>query len=161
MMMMQRSLVRSAAAAAPRNSTVSNVRHFRKTAPTKLTENKQVSGLAGVIEADNATFTTKVYHYSSMALLGLTPVAFVLSPSPIALPVDFALGVLFPLHAHIGMNNVISDYVPKETKTLARLAWLGVTGVMLLGLLRVNIEGPGVTETIKTIWRESPNKKHE
>lgn len=111
--------------------------------------------------ADNATFTTKAYHYSSMALLGLTPVAFVLSPSPIALPVDFALGVLFPLHAHIGMNNIISDYVPKETRTLARLAWLGVTGVMLLGFLRVNIEGPGLTETIKTVWRESPNKKHE
>lgn len=101
----------------------------------------------------------KALHYSSVALMGLTPVAFVLSPSPLAIPVDFALGVLFPIHAHIGMNNVISDYVPKSAQTLARIAWLGVTGVMLLGFLRVNIEGAGITETVKTVWRESPNKK--
>lgn len=103
----------------------------------------------------------KAYHYSSMALMALTPVAFVLSPSPVAIPVDFALGVLFPVHAHIGMNNVISDYVPKNAQTLARLACLGVTGVMLLGFLRVNIEGVGITETVKTVWRESPNKKQQ
>uniref|UniRef100_K3WYC4 Succinate dehydrogenase [ubiquinone] cytochrome b small subunit n=1 Tax=Globisporangium ultimum (strain ATCC 200006 / CBS 805.95 / DAOM BR144) TaxID=431595 RepID=K3WYC4_GLOUD len=160
--MMQRSLVRATASAAPRVSAArTTVRHFRKTAPAKYTENKQVSGLAGIIEADNATFTTKVFHYSSLTLLGLTPVAFILSPSPVAVPVDFALGVLIPIHTHIGMNVVISDYVPQQVRTLARVGWLGVTGVLLLGFLRVNIEGDGITETIKTVWRESPNKKHD
>ncbi|KAF1316764.1 Sdh4, succinate dehydrogenase subunit 4, partial [Globisporangium splendens] len=173
MMMMQRSLVRATAsvAVAPRASAARpTVRHFRKTAPAKYTENKEVSGLAGIIEgalgvnmrvSDNATFSTKVYHYSNMALLGLTPVAFILSPSPVAVPVDFALGVIIPIHTHIGMNVVISDYVPPQVRTLARVGWLGVTGVLLLGFLRVNIEGDGITETIKTVWRESPNKKHD
>jgi succinate dehydrogenase (ubiquinone) membrane anchor subunit len=103
----------------------------------------------------------KVYHATSVALLGLVPAAFVLSPSMLSVPVDYSLGVLIPVHAHIGMNNVISDYVAKPNQPLARLAWLGVTGIMFLGILRNNIEGPGLTETIKTIWRESPNKKHE
>ncbi|KAK1934403.1 hypothetical protein P3T76_011012 [Phytophthora citrophthora] len=57
------------------------------------------------------------------------------------------------------MNNVISDYVPKNVRTLARLGWLGATSLMFLGLLRVNLEGPGITEVVKTVWRESPNKK--
>ncbi|RLN61373.1 hypothetical protein BBJ28_00012053 [Nothophytophthora sp. Chile5] len=134
---------------------------MHRSAPTKWTENKELSGLAGVIEAfryfvfvgiaaDNATFSTKLQRFSSMGLMALLPVAFVLSPSPLAMPVDLALGAILPIHAHIGMNNVISDYVPKRMRTLARVSWLGVTAVMFLGLLRVNIEGPGLTECIKT-----------
>ncbi|RLN96357.1 hypothetical protein BBJ28_00007920 [Nothophytophthora sp. Chile5] len=173
--MMHRSLLRSGSAVAtrvsPRCATpAAGVRHFRKSAPTKWTENKELSGLAGIIEAfryftfvgiaaDNATFSTKLQHLSSMGLMALVPVAFVLSPSPLAMPVDLALGAILPIHAHIGMNNVISDYVPKRMRTLARVSWLGVTAVMFLGLLRVNIEGPGLTECVKTVWRESPNKK--
>ncbi|KAJ0402661.1 hypothetical protein ATCC90586_006175 [Pythium insidiosum] len=166
MFVARHALVRSSTALAARRSAtpVTAVRHFRKNAPTKFTENKQVSGLAGVLEADNATYSHKVYHLSSLALLGLVPAAFVLSPSVLSVPVDLALGVVIPVHAHIGMNNVISDYVPKSQRTLARLAWLGVTGVMFLGILRNNIEGPGLTETLKTFWREDPKKaakKHD
>ena len=102
-----------------------------------------------------------MYHWTNLGLLGLTPVALFFSPSGVSVPVDFALGLIFPIHAHIGMNNVISDYVPKSSQMLARVAWLGATGIMFLGLLRVNIEGPGITETVKTIWRENPKKKSE
>ncbi|KUF89977.1 hypothetical protein AM588_10005607 [Phytophthora nicotianae] len=101
--MMHRSLMRTGTAltkrTAPRPS--SGVRHFRKSAPTKYTENKELTGLAGIVE----------------------------------------------------------DYVPKNVRTLARLGWLGATSLMFLGLLRVNLEGPGITEVVKTVWRESPNKK--
>jgi len=44
---------------------------------------------------------------------GLTPLAFLLSPSKMNMPVDIALGVLLPLHGHIGMNYVITDYATK------------------------------------------------
>lgn len=117
------------------------------------------SGYLPTPAADNATFTTKLYHLTSVGLMALVPAAFVLSPSPLCLPVDLALGVLIPAHAHVGMNNVISDYVPKSTRQLARIAWLGATAIMFLGFLRCNIEGVGITETVKTVWRESPNKK--
>lgn len=111
--------------------------------------------------ADNTAITHKLHHLTSVGLMGLMPAAFILSPSVVSVPVDLALGVVIPVHAHIGMNQVISDYVPKTSQTLARVAWLGVTGIMFLGFLRTNIEGPGITETIKTIWRESPNKKKD
>ncbi|RLN59518.1 hypothetical protein BBJ29_005096 [Phytophthora kernoviae] len=160
---MHRSLLRSGSAVtkrmAPRPS--SGVRHFRKSSPTKYTENKEVTGLAGIVEADNHALSVKLQHLTSIGLMGAVPLAFVLSPSPLALPVDIALGVILPVHAHIGMNNVISDYVPQNFRTLARLGWLGATSLMFLGLLRVNLEGPGITECVKTVWRESPNKKAE
>ena len=69
-----------------------------------------------------------------------------------------ALGVLFPLHSHIAMNFVITDYVPKVTKSASaimavRVLMLGVTGVMTLGMWRLNTEGAGVTGTLKRLWK--------
>ena len=68
--------------------------------------------------------------------MALTPVAFALSPSVLNMPVDVALGLAIPLHAHIGMGYVITDYVPKVSKGLvgpARILLLGITGVTVLG----------------------------
>ncbi|OWZ20420.1 SDH4, succinate dehydrogenase subunit 4 [Phytophthora megakarya] len=156
--MMHRSVMRTGSVLTKRPS---GVRHFRQSRPTKYTENKEVTGLAGIVEADNHKLSVKLQHLTSVALMGAVPLAFVLSPSPLVLPVDLAMGVILPVHAHIGMNNVISDYVPKNMRTLVRLGWLGATSLMFLGLLRVNLEGPGITEVVKTVWRESPNKKQE
>ena len=33
------------------------------------------------------------------------------------MPVDMMLGIMFPLHAHISMNFVITDYLPKLTSS--------------------------------------------
>jgi hypothetical protein len=33
------------------------------------------------------------------------------------MPTDLALGVLLPLHGHIGLNFIITDYLPKFTKS--------------------------------------------
>ncbi|CEG39294.1 protein [Plasmopara halstedii] len=155
--MMHRSLMRSGTVLSKRPSLA--VRHFRKSSPTKYTENKELTGMAGILEADNHALSVKAMHLTSLGLMAAVPVAFVLSPSPLAFPVDMAMGVMLPVHAHIGMNNVISDYVPQSMRTLARLGWLGATSLMFVGLLRVNLEGPGITEVVKTIWRESPEKK--
>ena len=88
-----------------------------------------------------------------VALAVLTPISFVLSPSMLNKPIDLVLGVLFPLHSHIGLNYVISDYVPKALRSTARIGLTGVTAVTTLGLLQLNIGGVGMTETIKTLWR--------
>lgn len=102
---------------------------------------------------------TKLYHFTSIGLLALMPCAFALSPSALSMPIDWAMGVLIPMHTHIGMNNVISDYIPKPQQPIMRLAWLAATGIMCFGLVRLNAEGPGITETIKTFWRQ-PKKTH-
>ena len=88
------------------------------------------------------------------------PVALVLSPSVINIPVDVALGLVFPIHAHIGMNYVISDYVPKGLRPAARTGWLAVTAITILGLLKLNLFGDGMTESVKSMFRDvSPEER--
>jgi succinate dehydrogenase (ubiquinone) membrane anchor subunit len=72
------------------------------------------------------------------------------------MPVDLALGVALPLHGHIGMNYVITDYA---TKTLgagargpARVCMAGFTGITMIGLAKLNLTGVGITETVKSLW---------
>lgn len=72
------------------------------------------------------------------------------------MPVDVALGFALPFHAHIGMNYVITDYVPKFLSKSAlgpaRMAMAGVTGVTVLGLTKLNLKGAGITATVKSMW---------
>lgn len=75
--------------------------------------------------------------------------------------IDLFLGVAFPIHAHIGVNYIISDYVPKASRPIARYALLGATGITLLGLLKLNLTGPGITETFKSLWREPADEHHK
>ena len=114
--------------------------------------------ISTLLAADEGVIATKVYHYSTLSVLGLTPLAFLLSPSSFCFPVDLALGVVFPVHAHIGMNYVITDYVPKffgkAARGPARVFMFGMTIVTAAGLLRLNLFGPGVTETFKQLWRK-------
>ena len=78
----------------------------------------------------------------------------VLSPSVFNKPIDLALGVVIPLHSNIGLNYVISDYVPQALRTASRAGVAGLTLVTVLGLLKLNTSGPGLTETLKSLWRE-------
>ena len=83
--------------------------------------------MQSIVEADTGAVGTKYYHLSNTALLVAAPLALLVSPSPLTFPIDLFLGVAFPLHAHIGFNYIISDYVPKASRSLARYALLGVT----------------------------------
>ena len=114
---------------------------------------RKFSSTPDVVNADASASMNKMYHKSMMALAVLTPVSFALSPSPMNKPIDLALGVLFPFHSHVGLNYVISDYVPKALRSTARFGLLGVTAVTTIGLFQLNINGKGMTETIKTLWR--------
>ena len=70
--------------------------------------------------ADTSKSVLTFYHQSGYALVALTPVAFILSPSWLNFPVDLALGVIFPVHSHIAINYVITDYVPKVREDVSR-----------------------------------------
>jgi succinate dehydrogenase (ubiquinone) membrane anchor subunit len=110
--------------------------------------------------ADEGREAFKLYHKTHFVALAGAPLAFALSPlSPMLnMPVDLALGVAFPLHAHIGMNWIIRDYVPPAGQGAARGAMAAATVVAALGLLKLNLMGDGITETIKTVWREPASK---
>ena len=101
----------------------------------------------------------KFYHSSGYVLAALTPLAFVLSPSPLNVPVDALLSVLFPLHSHIALNFVIGDYVPKALRGTARVGLFAVTFITIGGLLKLSVDGPGLTQSIKSLWVPVPQKK--
>jgi succinate dehydrogenase (ubiquinone) membrane anchor subunit len=118
---------------------------------------KQLSFMA----ADEGAISTKVYHSVNMGILVLTPMAFALAPSKWVLPVDLALGLALPLHMHIGMNYVITDYSKKFlglSRGTCQVAMVGVTGMTVLGLTNLNLRGPGITETIKSLWYHPSNR---
>ena len=111
-------------------------------------------------DSGKGILSTKMYHYTVYGSVALFPVALVLSPSVINIPVDVALGFVFPIHAHIGMNYVISDYVPKGLRPAARTGWLAVTAITILGLLKLNLFGDGMTESVKSMFRDvSPEER--
>ena len=103
--------------------------------------------------ADKSNVLNRIYHISGKALIVLTPLALIMSPSALNMPVDLALGVIFPFHAHVGMNYIVSDYVPKAARQVARTSLLGVTILTAAGLLRLNLTGDGLTETLKSMWK--------
>ena len=116
-----------------------------------------------IVNADETTGGLKVYHYVNLVLLGVAPLAFV-APPPLVLPIDLLLSVAFPVHAHIGMNAVISDYAKKffgkGAVAPARYGMLGVTVVTTAGLLKLTLTGPGIVGTIKSLWSK-PAKANE
>mmetsp|Transcript_23942 Transcript_23942/g.35147 ORF Transcript_23942/g.35147 Transcript_23942/m.35147 type:complete len:137 (+) Transcript_23942:74-484(+) len=109
------------------------------------------------VNADSGQLGTKFFHNTNLLLVGIFPIAFFSSPSSITYPLDLAMGVLIPLHAHIGVNIVISDYVPKAARSACRFGMVGATVLTIAGLTKLNVAGPGITETIKSLWK-SPKK---
>ena len=111
--------------------------------------------------ADSSKIGQKLYHYSGFALAMLTPIAIFMSPSGFNVPIDFALALIFPFHSHVALNYVVSDYVPKPARQPARIALLITTVVTVIGLLKVNIQGPGITETLLSLWRPVTKKEEK
>ncbi|EQC30391.1 hypothetical protein SDRG_11967 [Saprolegnia diclina VS20] len=144
--------------ATPRR-VVMQTRGFRKGNPIKFTENHQNHGVSAVVYADNSTAMIKAGKVAGAGILALIPFALALSPSALNTPVDYALGVLIPIHAHVSMNAVLSDYIPKVHQLPFRLSALAGSAAFFLGLMVVNVNGVGITESVKTIWREAPKKE--
>ena len=73
------------------------------------------------------------------------------------MPFDLLIGIALPMHGHIGMNLVATDYVGKIAGKAAvgpfRMGMAAVTGATMLGLLKLNLTGPGITESVKSFWR--------
>jgi succinate dehydrogenase (ubiquinone) membrane anchor subunit len=109
--------------------------------------------------ADESTAFVKFYHKSAIALALLTPVAIAFSPSSLALPIDVTLGLLFPIHSHIALNYIVADYVPKSGRSIARGLVLFVSIITAAGLLKLNLTGAGMTNTVKALWTKPTGDK--
>mmetsp|Transcript_38710 Transcript_38710/g.46882 ORF Transcript_38710/g.46882 Transcript_38710/m.46882 type:complete len:110 (+) Transcript_38710:106-435(+) len=108
-----------------------------------------MSALKSIMYADRTS--PKIYHASSAASAVLLPAGLATDSYKI---IDVALGIALPIHSHIACNYVISDYLkPRAINTVARAGLIGLTGVTLAGMLKLNLQGPGLTESVKQLWR--------
>jgi len=106
-----------------------------------------------IIQRIRSSSEVELYHYSHYALAAITPAAFVLSPSVFVVPFDLILGVIIPYHMHVGTVGILEDYVPRPHQSLSKVAMAVVTGLVVIGLLKVNLCGRGITESVKSLWR--------
>lgn len=97
----------------------------------------------------------------SVASLGLLGAAF-LVPGKM---VDLALGVVIPLHCHIGFGAIITDYLPKRKfgliYPLARFTLMAATVGTIYGLYQYNTKEVGICEGISRLWRAKSPKDIE
>lgn len=94
----------------------------------------------------------------SVASLALVAAAFA---TPHRL-VDLALGVVFPLHCHIGFGAVITDYLPARKFPMAypivkALLYAGTAGT-IYGLYQFNTRDVGLTEGVARLWKAKSSR---
>ena len=108
-----------------------------------------------LVGADQSMAMQNIFHKTSLSLLVITPIAF-LVPQQMTMPFDILMAIAFPLHAHIGLNWIITDYLPGVgPKGALRYGLVGVTAVTLLGLLKVSTGKDGLVGTVKATWKGS------
>ena len=107
---------------------------------------------SALLQGDRGKMMMKIYHGSSFALAGLVPCAILMREKNV--PLDFALGVALPIHSHIGLNLVISDYVPTKMRVPVRAGVLAMTVATLYGMFQLNVYGEGISKTAKRLWKK-------
>jgi len=96
----------------------------------------------------------KLFHYTSILLVGTIGCAFYFSPGEVGAILDNILAGLIPLHGYLGTRFIINDYVPKPMQSILGVIMLGLLIASVYGFTRLNHEGPGLTETTKLLWKE-------
>lgn len=72
------------------------------------------------------------------------------APSRVA---DTALGIVLPLHAHLGMSSVIEDYAThRPTRTALKTALALCTAATTAVGLNFNINGLGMGSALRHVW---------
>lgn len=73
-----------------------------------------------------------------------------------ALPFDIILTFALPLHSHIGLVQIVEDYVPRPYQNYTKAGLMVVTVLTTLGLLKITLCGAGICESFKSLWRRPP-----
>lgn len=102
----------------------------------------------------HASSVREVYHYTSYALAAGVPFALATSGS-MTTAVDLAMGVVVPLHFHIGMRSIMVDYLVHlgvADRTVQQVAMYALGVVTLLtaaALTRFNLADMGITNVVR------------
>ncbi|KAI7900644.1 CybS-domain-containing protein [Cokeromyces recurvatus] len=139
---------------------------FRST--TRLMMRQQPMGLvkihSSVVQSNNAIATHKPdrlhgsYHWdieraASVALVPIIASQLALGASPVT---DVLLGVVLPVHLHIGWDSCITDYFNARksvilNKLMTGTLWLTTTGVVIASY-QFNTNDIGLTAFISKLW---------
>jgi len=101
----------------------------------------------------------EIFQFSAWAMAIAIPTGLLFSPSILNMPIDLFLAFSVPFHAWYGVHHVIEDYVPEAYRPAANSLLYVVTAITVLGLLSLTFRGDGVTESIKSLWREEKENK--
>jgi len=136
---------------------------WKKEGTNQLVQWKKMSSSSTkLVKGEKDVYQKEYFHYSSIGLAALLPVSLLLSPWSVNFPVDVTLGVLFPLHGYLGMKLVIADYLPAQPmNNVANTVLLIITLLVGVGLFRLNWNGPGITESLKLLWKKPQTSIHK
>jgi len=128
---------------------------------------RNLSSKPSILRGDAGPAATHVNHKISTFIAIATP-AVILSPDSWTDGiVDKAFGTVLALnlsvHSWVGMNYIITDYVPKISKSLlgpARVVSAGMSGVTFVGLGYIAVASKGgIKGLIKSLWTTKPDKE--
>ena len=107
-----------------------------------------------VLFADSAgPKVQRLYQQSHYVLAGLIPATLLCESTSIPAKVsDVGLALALPVHSHVALNYVVSDYVPKSFQLPVRAGVAGLTAVAFLGLMKTAVFGPGIGGAVKQLW---------
>ena len=105
---------------------------------------------SGPLEGDAGNLATHIHHRMTTFLSIVTPIYFLSPQSMTDGVVDKIVGLSLAAnvsaHSWIGLNYVVTDYVPKVSKAMvgpARAITAGFCAITLLGLGKVSVNGKG------------------
>jgi len=109
---------------------------------------------AALLKFQNQATVKQIHHYTSYFLAAGLPAALLLG-SPISTVVDLGLGIVIPLHFHIGMRSVIIDYVHPPVQQKLAIGMLATFTVLTaVGLTLFNVKDVGLTQGVKELFIE-------
>ena len=156
-------------------------RFMTNTIRSKSTTSPPQSSSSSFLQGDAGNIATHIHHKMTTFLSIATPLYF-LTPtytdssttsttttSTTTSTLNKAFGTLLAInisaHSWIGLNYVVTDYIPKISKALtgpARVVTMGIAGVTLVGLGKVAVnDHGGIKGAVVGLWMEKHEKGDE
>ena len=137
-----------------------------KASGSRMGRSMSLNSKPSFLEGDAGAAATHVHHALTTFLAVATPAVFLMPDSMSEGLVDKAFGVLVAAsvsaHSWVGLNYVVTDYVPKVSKSLvgpARVVTAGIGAISLLGLGKIALTSEGgIKGLIKGLWRPKPKQ---
>lgn len=136
-------------------------RSFGSASPKAASSSKESSvSVFSLLFADSSRQLNRYFHQTGVALAILVPLAFQHSSEAVSIAANLAMTPIIGFHALVGMNNVVTDYIPKQFRTGARFMVLGSSLLIVLGGVALIFQGHSFTGLVGDLWKR-PKKAEE